>query len=106
MGADDPPDDDESFSVYLRAKSDADTAVRRVAEGSGLAYTIVRPGKLTDDEPTGTVKATQHTGQGNISRSDVAEVLAELITSGRGGDTTFEVVSGPTPIGQAVRSLD
>jgi len=32
-------------------------------------------------------------------------VLAELIGSGHGGDSTFEVVSGPTVIADAVRSL-
>lgn len=102
MGADDPPDDDETFSVYLRAKRDADLAVRAA---SGVVHTIVRPGKLTDDEPTGTVQMSNHADRAEIPRRDVAAVLAELIDSGHGKDATFEVVSGTTPIPDAVRSL-
>jgi nucleoside-diphosphate-sugar epimerase len=105
MGADDPPDDDESFSVYLRAKHDADTAVRAAADRSDLAHTIVRPGKLTDDDATGTVQLAERADRAEIPRSDVAEVLVELIDSGSGRDLTLEVVSGPTAIADAVRSL-
>ena len=105
MGADDPPDDDESFSVYLRAKSDADSAVRKATEHSDLTHTIVRPGTLTDGEPAGAVKAAQHAGNGEISRGDVAAVLAELIASGHGTNVTFEVIAGSTPIGDAVSAL-
>lgn len=105
MGADDPPDDDEDFSVYLQAKHDADTAARAASDRSDLAHTIVRPGKLTDDEPTGTVQVAEHADRGEISRSDVAEVLAELIDSDSARDVTFEVVSGPTAIADAVPSL-
>ena len=105
MGADDPPAGDESFSVYLRAKHDADRAVREAADRSHLAHTIVRPGKLTDDEATGTVQLAEHADRAEIPRSDVAEVLAELIDSGNGRNLTVEVVSGPTAIADAVRSL-
>ena len=105
MGAEDPPDDNENFSVYLRAKHDADTAVSAASERSALTHTIVRPGKLTDDEPTGTVQLAEHADRAEISRSDVAEVLAELIDSGSGRDLTFELVSGPTAIADAVHSL-
>jgi nucleoside-diphosphate-sugar epimerase len=108
MGADDPPDasdDNDSFSVYLRAKHDADAAARAASDRSDLEYTIVRPGKLTDDEATGTVQLAEHADRAEIPRSDVAEVLAELIHSGSGKGATFEVVSGSTAIADAVRSL-
>ncbi len=106
MGADDPPTDDELFSIYLRAKHDADVAVRQAADGSDLTFTIVRPGKLTDDEPTGSVQLAEQADRAEIPRADVAEVLAALIDSGHGGDSTFEVVSGSTSIAEAVSSLD
>src|SRR5918996_3395678 len=51
MGAGDPPPGDETFAVYLRAKHDADEALA----ASGLDYTIVRPGGLTDDPGTGLI---------------------------------------------------
>lgn len=106
MGAGDPPDDDDDFSVYLRAKHDADTAVRAASDHSDIGHTVVRPGKLTDDEPTGTVQLAEHADRAEISRHDVAEVLAELIDSGSGRNVTFEVVSGRVAIADAVRSLE
>ena len=43
------PDSEDVFQVYLRAKHAADDHVR----ASDLDWTIVRPGRLTDDDPTG-----------------------------------------------------
>ena len=52
MGAGNPPaEGGDVFGEYLRAKAEADRALA----ASGLAYTIVRPGSLTDDPPTGLV---------------------------------------------------
>ena len=45
VGAESPPDDDDVFSVYLRAKAEADAAVVQ----SDRDWTVVRPGILTDD---------------------------------------------------------
>lgn len=101
MGADDPPQDDEVFSVYLRAKAAADEAVR----ASTLAGSIVRPGGLTDDDPTDHVQVGESVGRGEIPRQDVAALLAELISSERGRDVTFEIISGATPIVTAVAGL-
>lgn len=106
MGADSPPDDEETFSVYLQAKHDADEAVRATTTGSTLRYTILRPGRLTDDDPTGSVQLAVRTDRAEIPRSDVAAVLAEMIDSGHGNDRTLEVVSGQTSIVEAVRGAD
>ncbi|MGB3734067.1 MAG: SDR family oxidoreductase [Ilumatobacter sp.] len=105
MGADDPPEDDEGFSIYLRAKHDADVAVRNASDESSITYTIVRPGKLTDEEPTGSVQIAEHAERAEIPRADVAAVLAELIDADEAHDVTFEVVSGSTKIADAVRSV-
>lgn len=102
MGADDPPQDDETFSVYLRAKADADAAVRE----ADIDATIVRPGALTDDEPTGSVAVAESTGRGKIPRADVAAVLAELIDTDGGRNATFELIGGDTSIADAVSTLD
>lgn len=101
MGADDPPDDDDTFSVYLRAKAAADEAAR-AADTDAI---IVRPGRLTDDEPNKTVDLASKVGRGEIPRADVAAVLAELIEVAEGVDTTFELVSGTLPIRNAVARL-
>src|SRR5918992_3034135 len=42
VGAESPPDGDDVFNVYLRAKAEADRAVA----SSDRAWTIVRPGML------------------------------------------------------------
>lgn len=95
------PDSEDVFQVYLRAKSEADADLR----ARDLDWTIVRPGGLTNDPPTGLVRAAPSTGQGTIPRSDVAAVLAALLESGAGSRAQFELVSGDTPIAEALAGL-
>ncbi len=86
---------------YYEAKRDADQAVL----DSGLSYTIVRPGGLTDEPGTGLVKVGNDLARGEIPREDVAAtLLAVLETPGTIGKT-FELVSGDTPIEEAMRGL-
>ena len=67
--------------------------------------TIIRPGHFTNDPGTGPVAIADDTGHGSIPREDVAAVLlAVLDTLGTGGQT-FEVISGDTPIADAVAGL-
>lgn len=101
MGTDDPPDDDEVFSAYLRAKAEAD----RVAMGSGLAVTVVRPGSLTDDPGTGHVTLGRHVDPGAIPRDDVAAVVAHVVVDPATAGHVVEVVGGPTPIPVAVEEV-
>lgn len=102
MGADiEAPDEagDPVFVAYLRAKGAADDDVRGRA---ALDATIVRPGLLTDDPGTGTVTVAEKTGRDSVPREDVAAVLlAVLDTPGTAGQT-FELISGDTPIREAV----
>jgi uncharacterized protein YbjT (DUF2867 family) len=95
------PDDagDPVFVAYLRAKGAADDNVRA---RKALDSTIVRPGMLTNDPGTGRVSIAEDTGRGSIPREDVAAVLlAVLDTPGTVGQT-FDVISGDTPIAEAV----
>jgi len=90
---------DEVFTAYLRAKGAADDNVRA---REGLDSTIVRPGHLTNDPGTGLVTIATRTGLADIPREDVAAVLlAVLDTPGTAGQT-FDVISGETPIADAV----
>jgi nucleoside-diphosphate-sugar epimerase len=99
IGADDAPDDDdEVFSVYLRAKRDADAFVR----AAGLEHTIVRPGGLTDEPGTGRVAVGAHVEPGQISRDDVAAVLAGVLHDPLTAHRTFELVAGDMPIQAAI----
>ena len=58
----------------------------------------------TDDDPTGHVTLTRHTGSGAISRADVALVLAALLDAPHTAGATLELVAGPTPIADAVNA--
>ena len=102
MGADHPEQASGDFRVYLQAKADADEALR----ASGLDYTIVRPGGLTDDPGTGQVDVAERLGRrGSIPRDDVAAVLAEVLDAPNTIGKTFEVLSGSTPVRNAIRAL-
>jgi uncharacterized protein YbjT (DUF2867 family) len=47
---------------------------------SGLDYTIVRPGSLTDQGNTGKTQLKEKLGTlGSISRADVAKTLVEVL---------------------------
>jgi uncharacterized protein YbjT (DUF2867 family) len=94
--------DDEVFQTYLRAKGVADEAIRSRA---GLRWTIVRPGALTNDAGTGRVTVAESTGRGSIPREDVASVLVAVLDEPRTAGQTFELISGETPIAEAVASL-
>ncbi|MFF7766655.1 SDR family oxidoreductase [Streptomyces massasporeus] len=102
MGADPRHQGDEIFDVYLRAKGEADEYVRGLDD---LDWTILRPGGLTDDAGTGLVRLEAHTGRGTIPRDDVAAVLAELVDTPATAGLTLELISGPTPVPVAVRSV-
>ncbi len=91
----------DGFQVYLRAKSEADAFLR----GTGLDWTIIRPGGLTDDSATGSVRLATSTGHGSIPRADVAALIADCLSGGLAVRRQFEAISGPDPIDQAVRSL-
>lgn len=98
-GADPEAEDDGAFGTYLRAKGQADLKLSQ----SGLSYTIVRPGRLTDDPPTGAVDTSA--GRGEIPRADVAAVLAEVLDTPGTAGVTFDVNSGDAPIPDAVARL-
>jgi uncharacterized protein YbjT (DUF2867 family) len=102
-GADPEAEDDGGFGTYLRAKGQAD---KKLVE-SGLAYTIVRPGRLTDDPGTGRVKVGEpsEVGRGEIPRADVAAVLAAVLDTPATAGVIFEVISGDTPIEEAIAQL-
>lgn len=102
MGTDDPPDGDDVFAVYLRAKARADEDLA----SSELAWTIVRPGRLTDDPATGQVTAARHVERGVVPRADVAAVLAAVLDDATTIGRVFELVSGDTSIGSALADLD
>jgi nucleoside-diphosphate-sugar epimerase len=102
MGAADPPAEGGGvFGEYLRAKAKADRAL----EASGLDHTIVRPGGLTDEPPSGLVAIGAGLDRGQIPRADVVAVLAAVIPAPNAVGKAFELVSGETPVEEAVAGL-
>jgi uncharacterized protein YbjT (DUF2867 family) len=87
---------------YFEAKRDADEAV----QASGLDWTIVRPGRLTDEPGTGTVDIGRALGPlRDIPRDDVALVLYHVLSAGNTIRAIFEVLGGPTPVEAAVAGV-
>ncbi|CAA9410977.1 MAG: hypothetical protein AVDCRST_MAG22-1874 [uncultured Rubrobacteraceae bacterium] len=102
MGAADPEAGSEAMRPYLRAKAKADERLRE----SGLQWTIIRPGSLTEEEGVGRVEAGESLGRrGEIPREDVATAFALALESPNTLGKTFELLSGETPIREALERL-
>jgi uncharacterized protein YbjT (DUF2867 family) len=101
MGADANAAGDDTFQVYLRAKGRADDAVR----ASGLAWTVVRPGALTNDPGTGRVNLGTGVPRGAVPRDDVAQVLAAVLHEPATAGKTVDLVGGDVRVVEAVEAL-
>ena len=102
MGAADPEAGSEAMQPYLFAKARADASLQE----SGLDYTIVRPGSLTDDPANGTVEAAPSLGKrGEIPREDTARTIVATLKAQNTYGKTFEVLSGGTPVDEAIARL-
>ena len=98
VGAENPPRDDDVFSVYLRAKAEADAAVT----ASDREWTILRPGPLTDDPATGHASIDSDPFRGAVARADVAAVIAAVLSESRSIGATLYVGGGESPIADAL----
>ena len=97
-----PADSDPVFATYLRAKGAADADVRA---RTNLDWTIVRPGRLTNDPGTGRVELGTKVERGNVSRDDVAIVLCHLLATPASAGLTLELVNGDVEITEAIASV-
>jgi uncharacterized protein YbjT (DUF2867 family) len=98
VGAESPPGGDDVFSVYLRAKAEADRALME----SDTDWTVVRPGMLTDDPGTGHVRIQEEPVRAEVPRDDVAAVLAAVVDESRAVSKVLYVVGGDDPIMDAL----
>jgi uncharacterized protein YbjT (DUF2867 family) len=101
MGADAGASGDDTFAVYLRAKGRADDAVR----ASGLDWTVIRPGGLTNDPGTGRVNLGADVPRGQVSRDDVAAVLAAALHEPNTIGKTADLIEGDVPIAEAAKDM-
>jgi uncharacterized protein YbjT (DUF2867 family) len=98
IGAEDPPDGDDVFSVYLRAKAQADEALI----GSDREWTILRPVWLTDDAGTGRVRIDVEPLDGKVPRDDVAAIVHALLHEPRSVRRILYAAGGNDDIGAAL----
>jgi uncharacterized protein YbjT (DUF2867 family) len=89
-----PPDD--PFFAYAEAKAAADAYLR----ASELAWTVLGPGRLTLDAPTGKIVLAR--GKGEVSRADVALVVAAALADDSTIRRTIEFNNGDIPIAAAL----
>ncbi|WP_165984455.1 NAD(P)H-binding protein [Streptomyces sp. YIM 98790] len=102
LGADPPPGMDPVFAAYLRAKAAAEEDLR---SRTALYWTILRPGRLTDEPGTGRVTLGPSVERGDVTRDDVAAVLLALLDAPATAGRTLELTNGPTPITTALSAL-
>ena len=102
MGTSDPGARAGAMRPYLEAKSEADEAVR----ASGLEWTILKPGRLTDGPGTGRVALAASLGRyGEVPRDDVAAVLLACLDEPGTVGRDLELIAGDVPVFEAVRAL-
>lgn len=89
--------EDNSFFAYAEAKAAADEQLR----ASSLDWTVLGPGALTLDEPTGLIDVASSDG-GPVSRSDVAAVVAAVLADDSTIRRTIDFRNGQTAIVQAI----
>lgn len=95
------PTSDDVFQVYLRAKKAADDDVR----SRDLDWTVVRPGRLTNDPGTGRIQVGAALGRGQVPRADVAATLLAVLHTPSTSGATFDLLGGDTPVDEALASL-
>ncbi|SNS45947.1 NAD(P)H-binding protein [Rhodococcoides kyotonense] len=105
FGAGEPVADDaeDTWKAYIAAKTAAEEDLKARTK---LEWTIVRPGGLTDDDPTGHVKLSQPPlERGTVPRADVAHVIAALLDTPSAIGKTLMLTSGDTPVADAVAGV-
>ncbi|MFL5908612.1 MAG: SDR family oxidoreductase [Solirubrobacterales bacterium] len=101
IGANHPERWSDEMRPYYEAKAEADKLVME----SGLDYTIIRPGRLTDDPGTRKVQVGDLESGGSVTRDDVAAVIAEVLVADNTIGKAFDLLNDGTPIPEALRSL-
>ena len=87
----------DPFFAYADAKTAADAHLA----ASSLAWTLVRPSRLTDDKATGRIETSRPgAGTGSVPRGDVALVVAEVLERAGLAGAVVEFNGGNTPVAQ------
>ncbi|WP_079525729.1 SDR family oxidoreductase [Halobacillus hunanensis] len=90
-----------SFAPYVAAKHYADEWLKSM----DLDYTIIHPGRLTNEEGTGQIEAAYEVNRAEIPREDVAHVIVASLENETTIGKEFQVVSGTKRIKEAIPSV-
>ncbi|MGI2328601.1 SDR family oxidoreductase [Planococcus sp. YIM B11945] len=105
MGSDNPDAGGEEMKPYLVAKRAAD----EILLTTGLDYTIVRPGALTNEDKGGKIEIAANgfssIGDRSIPRADVADLLVQSLDQPNTYNKIFEVLQGDNTIEEELRAL-
>jgi uncharacterized protein YbjT (DUF2867 family) len=101
MYADRPDQGPPFLQRVLTAKNRADTAL----DGRALGWTVVRPGGLTDEAPTGLVELGVGLISGTLPRADLAAVVAACLDHPGTARRSFDLVAGAVPVVHALAAL-
>jgi len=95
----------DAMRHYYEAKSAADEHLRN----SDLDYTVLLPGRLTNEEGKGKVELSERIDSINardITRDDVAEVISQLIDDPVTYGKSLDLLQGDISIEEAINNLD
>ena len=95
--------EDDPFFPYAEAKATADDYLRK----TDLDWTILGPGRLTLEKPSGQITVdpdVAETGR-DTSRGNVALVTAAALREPQTIGTTIDFVDGETPIEEAIQAI-
>ena len=84
----------EGFFAYAESKAAADAHLRQ----SDLAWVVLGPSRLTEGPTTGTISTDNEKGE--VSRANVAEVIAHVVQHPSVSRITVEFNDGEVPIAE------
>ena len=93
---------------YHRAKGHAENFIREINQimDQSLDWTIVCPGRLTDEPGSGHVEITPNIhGNGSTSRDNVAQTIVDCLDAPNTIGKTFSLLDGAVPIKEALSKL-
>lgn len=95
-------EEDHALKIYTIAKNYADEWLKH---RTGLDWTIVHPGILTDGEGTGKIKVGMGQDINEVPRQDVAEAVLAVLENDSTIHKEFEVLSGDETVRKAIQSV-
>jgi len=93
----------DSMKHYYEAKSDADEHLKN----SNLQYTILKPGRLTNESGNNSISIGKRIEQrrGSIPREDVATTIVNILDKQNTYQGSYEMLEGDDAIEEAVLEL-